>query len=452
MSHSSDEDDALAEALLKRKTKPQSNPNRRRSSRLNNHQSEEEFSDREADSRHKSHSSPNHTRKSNHNHTVSRKRNRISDFGEEEQEEDEDHGDDLNVNDQDGNNNKDDHDDENNNNNNDDKPGRPHDHADIFESSHHQSLPDRHHTNFLDCDMDDNIDELLDELQETHQLDDHYSQIAIKGAKCPEKERHARLFFAIVSCEQHSGGKNAGTSSLPSTPAKDHEKFSNLVREKARALILKTDVESYTSQRDRRGDALDRSLMKLTRTVVEEQPKSFKSQYFPEGYDAPDYAGTKGYRDSLGRLLKYVRGQLLTNMLENKRSHIDGPIPSLDEVIKLASLPGAQQECHSPPTSTQNYLETTLPFQSSLTGDSFTRVQPLPKKHYTVESNRSAIGYSLKQVTSLPTKVSWHAALVIEKDEELFPPGGEYKDLNQDGVLMPTLQDVEDSLIDDPPT
>ncbi|KAH9457789.1 hypothetical protein MJO29_004939 [Puccinia striiformis f. sp. tritici] len=115
-------------------------------------------------------------------------------------------------------------------------------------------------------------------------------------------------------------------------------------------------------------------------------------------------------------------------------------------------LPGAQQECQSPPTSTQNYLETTLPFQSSPTGDSFTRVQPLPEKHYTVESNRSAIGYSSKQVTSLPTKVSWHATLVIEKDEELFPPGGEYKDLNQDGVLMPTLQDVEDSLIDDPPT
>ncbi|KNF00866.1 hypothetical protein PSTG_06002 [Puccinia striiformis f. sp. tritici PST-78] len=426
MSHSSDEDDALAEALLKRKTKPQSNPNRRRSSRFNNHQSEEEFSDREADSRHKSHSSPNRTRKSNHNHTVSRKRNRISDFGEEEQEEDEDHGDDLDVNDQDGNNNKDDHDNdnhddnENDNNNNDDEP---------------------------DCDMDDNIDELLDELQETHQLDNHYSQIAIKGAK------------ASCNCSDSTtlSGKNAGTSSSPSTPAKDHEKFSNLVREKARALILKTDVESYTSQRDRRGDALDRSLMKLTRTVVEEQPKSFKSQYFPEGYDVPDYAGTKGYCDSLGQLLKYVQGQvcrlaLLTNMLENKRSHIDGPIPSLDEVIKLASLPGAQQECHSPPTSTQNYLETTLPFQSSLTGDSFTRVQPLPKKHYTVESNRSAIGYSLKQVTSLPTKVSWHAALVIEKDEELFPPGGEYKDLNQDGVLMPTLQDVEDSLIDDPPT
>ncbi|POW20736.1 hypothetical protein PSHT_03230, partial [Puccinia striiformis] len=448
----SDEDDALAEALLKRKTKPQSNPNRRRSSRLNNHQSEEEFSDREVDSRHKSHPSPNHTRKSNHNHTVSRKRNRISDFGEEEQEEDEDHGDDLNVNDQDGNNNKDDHDDENNNNNNDDKPGRPHDHADIFESSHHQSLPDRHHTNFLDCDMDDNIDELLDELQETHQLDDHYSQIAIKGAKAifsdsfalrkkdtPEQLYHVnniqvvRMHFLIA---QYT--------------SKDHEKFSNLVREKARALILKTDVESYTSQRDRRGDALDRSLMKLTRTVVEEQPKSFKSQYFPEGYDAPDYAGTKGYRDSLGRLLKYVRGQLLTNMLENKRSHIDGPIPSLDEVIKLASLPGAQQECHSPPTSTQNYLETTLPFQSSLTGDSFTRVQPLPKKHYTVESNRSAIGYSLKQVTSLPTKVSWHAALVIERMKNSFLRG-EYKDLNQDGVLMPTLQDVEDSLIDDPP-
>ncbi|KAH9457788.1 hypothetical protein Pst134EB_010101 [Puccinia striiformis f. sp. tritici] len=95
--------------------------------------------------------------------------------------------------------------------------------------------------------MDDNIDELLDELQETHQLDNHYSQIAIKGAK--------------ASCNHSDSttlsGKNAGTSSSPSTPAKDHEKFSNLVREKARALILKTDVESYTSQRDRRGDALD---------------------------------------------------------------------------------------------------------------------------------------------------------------------------------------------------
>ncbi|POW04844.1 hypothetical protein PSHT_11075 [Puccinia striiformis] len=391
MSHSSDEDDALAEALLKRKTKPQSNPNRRRSSRFNNHQSEEEFSDREADSRHKSHSSPNRTRKSNHNHTVSRKRNRISDFGEEEQEEDEDHGDDLDVNDQDGNNNKDDHDNdnhddnENDNNNNDDEP---------------------------DCDMDDNIDELLDELQETHQLDDHYSQIAIKGAK--------------ASCNRSDSttlsGKNAGTSSLPSTPAKDHEKFSNLVREKARALILKTDVESYTSQRDRRGDALDRSLMKLTRTVVEEQPKSFKSQYFPEGYDVPDYAGTKGYCDSLGQLLKYVQGQVYQEL--NKNVKVPQPAPKITwkrryRFSHLRLETASHEFNHYPKNITQwNQIDQRLDILQS-----------------------KSPAFQLR-----------HATLVIEKDEELFPPGGEYKDLNQDGVLMPTLQDVEDSLIDDPPT
>ncbi|KAI9609518.1 hypothetical protein H4Q26_007475 [Puccinia striiformis f. sp. tritici PST-130] len=375
MSHSSDEDDALAEALLKRKTKSQSNPNRRRSSRFNNHQSEEEFSDREADSRHKSHSSPNRTRKSNHNHTVSRKRNRISDFGEEEQEEDEDHGDDLDVNDQDGNNNKDDHDNdnhddnENDNNNNDDEP-------------------------------------------------------ACLTQQCPEKERHARLFFAIVSCEQHSGGKNAGTSSSPSTPAKDHEKFSNLVREKARALILKTD------------------------TVVEEQPKSFKSQYFPEGYDVPDYAGTKGYCDSLGQLLKYVQGQAL--QLVKKKLNEDGVSVILE----------------NSPLTVFVYQELNKNVKVPQPAPKITWKRRYRFSHLRLETASHEFNHYPKNITQWnqidqrldilqsksPAFQLRHATLVIEKDEELFPPGGEYKDLNQDGVLMPTLQDVEDSLIDDPPT
>jgi hypothetical protein len=45
-----------------------------------------------------------------------------------------------------------------------------------------------------------------------------------------------------------------------------------------------------------------------------------------------------------------------------------------------------------------------------------------------------------------------HSQLVIEKDAELFLKGQMFSDVSHEAVVMPTLDDVTNLLIRDPPT
>ncbi|PLW15202.1 hypothetical protein PCASD_20292 [Puccinia coronata f. sp. avenae] len=162
----------------------------------------------------------------------------------------------------------------------------------------------------------------------------------------------------------------------------------------------------------------------FVKLVVEADLNDFKDKCFPDGYMDEDPTALAVFCGSLSSLIKHVRGQLrnvlLTNILKNKRFHIEGDVPPLDELIKKV------------------YEE----FTKNLKG-----TQPSVKITW---SKRICFSH-LRLETSIDFQQR-HAQLVIDKDAELFLKGQMFSDVSHEAVVMPTLDNVTNSLIRDPPT
>ncbi|OAV92080.1 hypothetical protein PTTG_12606 [Puccinia triticina 1-1 BBBD Race 1] len=246
---------------------------------------------------------------------------------------------------------------ENPSGNNDQNPPSPsrdtvhheNNHTNIFDENENQS--DHEEPDQRMADLDDPMDTLIEELQNSYHLNEKYSSISIKSLKCPEEERYARTLFALTSiCQSLEAGPSKGSSNHQCP-----DYFKDFVRETAKSFIGRTDVEAYTATLDKHSDPLTLALLKSTTDVANKQTQEFKDKYYPEGHDGTNLEAKSEYGKVMVALVKHIRGQLrdllLTQILTNKKVKPTGPVPPIDELIQSIVkdlLPKQERTNYSP--------------------------------------------------------------------------------------------------------
>ncbi|EFP84301.1 uncharacterized protein PGTG_10679 [Puccinia graminis f. sp. tritici CRL 75-36-700-3] len=319
-------------------------------------------------------------------------------------------------------------------------------HANIFNQTNHPS--DNEVTDERMADADDPIDLLIEELQSLYHLNDHFASIAMKAAKlhaqCPPEERFVRLFYAITSISQSLESVSSKSGSA-NHAVRDFLK--DFIRETARSFVGRTDVEAYTATVDKHSDSLTKSLLRLTIGVADKQTPEFKEKFYPKGFEGGDLNSNSQYDEVIANLVKHVRGQLrdtlLNQILSNKKVQPTDVVPPIEDLINLI-------------------IKDLLPRHKRATqaAVSITWRQHIRFSHLQLETVSHYLGHYPKTITqwmlidqrlddlrwkSLPFQQK-HAEMVLEKDKSLFSQKKNFKDLDHDSIVMPSMQDVENAL------
>ncbi|PLW18604.1 hypothetical protein PCANC_09216 [Puccinia coronata f. sp. avenae] len=220
------------------------------------------------------------------------------------------------------------------------------------------------------------------------------------------------------------------------------DQIKNNIRDFARRKILEARLVTYSRPVDDDGASLPTALINMTQAYVSSLPRADHAKYLPPGYSAGNGAARRSLWKLLGELLKHIRvscrNLLLKNIIDTSNGKANGNAPSLDMLYNqihsalsvTGAVPGNWSQL-SPRVKVRfayMRLETAAHSMKPTQGHGS---QWTPIDNHLLFMSQQSPGYLQ----------AW-AAMIMEKDNEVFGPRGAVWQSVKHLCTLPTHEDV----------